>query len=60
MLKIIKKICKNWENSKVELKMADEILTAIENAGMKPPFNSGEYFKVWRKDGDSYVWEPEE
>lgn len=40
MLKIIKKICKSWENCKVTNKMADEILIAIENVGMLPPIES--------------------
>lgn len=53
MIKIIKKVCKSWENSKVTIKMANEILTEIENAGMSFATIDCNYPLV------SFDWEPE-
>lgn len=61
MLEIIKKVCKEWENSKVEKRMADEILTAIENEGMNPPLTIMYIDKPAGNTlcSETYDWDPE-
>jgi len=38
----------------------DEILSALEEAGMLPPFNNEEYMKTWRDGASGHKWEKEE
>jgi len=46
MLKVIEKVCKNWENSKVTIQMAEEILIAIE-------------IKIELEENENFNWEKE-
>jgi hypothetical protein len=67
MLKIIGKVCKNWQDCKFEPKMYKEILKAIEKAGMSPPITMISNEKWVTADEGTFkrgkimarVWEPE-
>ena len=57
ILKIIGKVCKNWQDCKFEPKMYKEILKAIKKAGMLPPIEPGR--TVHDLDLGVPEWEPE-